>query len=460
MVTLGALALAGDADARPARPAPPLPPPQGTVVAVSTEAALQAAVRSLRSHTTIVVAPGRYVLTSTLSISGPLTNVGIRGATGNSDDVVLVGGGMTNASVGSVPFGIWTGQGVDGVTIANVTIRDFYHHPIIFNAGTDRPHVYNVRLVDAGEQFIKSNPDAAGTGASRGIVEYSIIEFSERGRNDYPKGIDVHGGADWIIRHNLFRNLVAPAGQVMGPGVLIWRGSSGTITEGNTFINCARGIMYGADDHVSPSHRGGIIRNNMFFRAGSQPGDVGILLSDSPATEVLHNTVFVSGTYRTPIEYRYAGTRGVLIANNLVDGVIQARDGGTATLIGNDTRATAGMFVDAAAGDLHLSAAAAIHRGERLANAGDDWDGDARPADGGVDVGADERVAPREVKAGALCRGIPGIRGGAQRISSAPGSSASTRTASRAARPSIHMAVRRQGSSCTRPALLTTSSSM
>jgi hypothetical protein len=130
----------------------------------------------------------------------------------------------------------------------------------------------------------------------------------------------------------------------------------------------------------------------MFFRASNQPGDVGILLSDSPATEVLHNTVFVSGTYRTPIEYRYAGTRGVLIANNLVDGVIQARDGGTATLIGNDTRATAGMFVDAAAGDLHLSAAAAIHRGERVANAGDDWDGDARPAVGGVDVGADERV--------------------------------------------------------------------
>ena len=93
------------------------------------------------SNTTIVIAPGTYVLTSTLYVKG-VTNVGIRGATNNPDDVVLVGRGMAQTNYGSVPFGIWTGNGVNGITIANLTIRDLYFHPIIFNAGTSNPCEY------------------------------------------------------------------------------------------------------------------------------------------------------------------------------------------------------------------------------------------------------------------------------------------------------------------------------
>ena len=83
------------ATAGPATPAPPLPPPTGTVVNVSTEAQLQNAVAAIASNTTIVIAPGTYNLTGTLYINGTFTNVGIRGATNNRDDVVLVGKGMT-----------------------------------------------------------------------------------------------------------------------------------------------------------------------------------------------------------------------------------------------------------------------------------------------------------------------------------------------------------------------------
>jgi len=114
----------------PARPstqtlpsAPPLAAPAGSVVNVATEAQLQDAVRNLRSGTTIVVAPGTYQLTATLAIDGSLQDVGIVGATGSRDDVVLVGPGMTHASYGLVPYGIWVG-GARGVTIANLTVRD------------------------------------------------------------------------------------------------------------------------------------------------------------------------------------------------------------------------------------------------------------------------------------------------------------------------------------------------
>jgi hypothetical protein len=203
----------------------------------------------------------------------------------------------------------------------------------------------------------------------------------------------VHGGANWIIRHNLFKNLQAPAGQLMGPAVLVWRGSSGTITEGNSFLNCGRGIMYGAEDAAGFAHTGGIIRNNFFYRSSFQPGDVGIQIADSPGTRVIHNTVVVSGTYANAIEYRYPGTSGALIANNLVDGAISARDGALANVIGNILNATASMFLNPAVGDLHLrqTDAAALDKSVLVANAETDYDGDPRPIGPASDAGADQR---------------------------------------------------------------------
>jgi len=292
----------------------------------------------------------------------------------------------------SVQFGIWTGGGVEGVTIANLTIRDFPYHAIIFNAGTQKPHVFNVHLIDAGQQFIKSNPDGKGGGVNGGIVEYSVIEYTTRAKDGYTNGVDVHTGAQWIVRHNLFRNIVAPNG-LAGPAVLIWNHSTGTVTEGNQFVNCSRGVSYGLQNVRGSDHAGGIIRNNYFFRAADQPGDAAILVADSPDTQVVNNTVFVSGTYGTPIEYRFAGTTGVLVANNITDGSIAARNGASATRRTNIEGADPRLFVNALAGDLHLAAtaAAAIDRGSAITDVTDDWDGDPRPIGAGFDIGADER---------------------------------------------------------------------
>ena len=373
-------------------PAPRLPPPTGAVVHVRTESQLQTAVSNLRSGTTIVIAPGRYRLTSTLSFRGGLVDVGLRGATGNAEDVVLIGPGMTQTAYGDVPFGIWTGTGVDRITIANLTVRDLYFHSIVFNAGTQRPHVYNVHLIDAGEQFIKSNPDTEGGGVNGGVVEYSILEYSTVARDAYTNGIDVHAGANWIIRHNLFRNLVAPNDELAGPAILMWNRSRNTLTEGNTFINCARGISYGLVERPGHDHAGGMIRNNIIYRSVAHRGDVGIHVADSPGTRVLHNTVILSGTYPFSIEYRYAGASGVVVASNLHDGRILARDGASGSEQYNVGSAIPAMFVDVAGGDLHLirSATTAIDQAPPLDDVPLDWDGQPRPNGPGSDVGADE----------------------------------------------------------------------
>lgn len=364
---------------------------ESQIVHVANEAALQKAFGQLRSGMTIVLAPGVYRLTRTLSINGTYTDIALRGATGKRDDVVIQGGGMS-AATRDVPHGIWIGGNVRGVTVADLTVRDVYEHAIVFDAGTRNPIVSNVHLVDAGAQFIKSNPDRDG-GVDNGVVEKSLIEYTATAPSDYTNGVDVHRGVNWIIRDNVFRNIVGPRGTLAGPAVLVWNRSANTITERNTFRNCARGISYGlVEREGGPDHRGGIVRNNVIFRSRSEPGDTGIMVADSPETEVVHNTVFLSGTYPTPIEYRFYRSRNVVSANNVVDGAIARRDGATATERNSVEHAPAALFVDAAAGDLHLSpgASALIDKGVPLSGVSDDWEGDRRPLGAGPDVGADE----------------------------------------------------------------------
>jgi len=364
------------------------------LVRVASEAQLQSAIARLRSGTTVVLAPGVYRLTRPLVIRGAFTDIGLRGESGRRDDVILEGHGMARPDE-AVPYGIWTGGGVQGIAVAHLSLRGFYRHALIFNAGTQRPHVTNVRLTDIGEQFIKSNPGGADGAVHHGVVEDSILEYTTTARSDYTNGIDVHGGRGWVIRRNLFRNIQAPDGQLAGPAVLMWNHARDTVTEGNTFVNCARGISYGLIVRAGHDHRGGLIRNNVMVRAAGQRGDVGIHVADSPGTLVLHNTVFLSGTYATPIEYRFPGSQGLVLANNLLDGPVGARDGARGLVLTNMTGATADLFVDAAHGDLHLRGrdARLIDRGTPRPEVTDDMDGERRPAGAGYDIGADEVAA-------------------------------------------------------------------
>ena len=370
---------------------PALPAPGGTVIQVSTVAALQAAVNAVASNQTIVIAPGTYALTSTLWVNGNKTNVTLRGATNNRNDVVLVGQGMGVAS-SAVPFGIWAGNGVTNLTIANLTIRDIYQHPVMLNPGTQSPRLYNVRLVDGGQQLVKANPDGTGGGVDNGVVEYCVFEYTTTAPSYYTNGLDIHTGRNWVIRHNLFRRIRGPQGQLGGPAVLMWNGSSGTIVEGNTFVDNHRDISLGLVERTPNDHTGGIIRNNMIVRSPGSGGDVPIAVYDSPSTIVAHNTIWTNGQYPNAIETRFPHTTGVTVINNLADKGLQNRDGAVSSASGNVWTAASSWFANANGGDLHLTASAtpAIDRGTLTTDVPVDWDGQARPIGGSVDVGADE----------------------------------------------------------------------
>jgi hypothetical protein len=375
---------------------PTLPAPTGTVVNVSTVSQLQNAVANLQSGTTIMIAPGTYNLTGSLMVPQNRTNVAIRGATGNRDDVVIRGNGMTG---GSVPFGIWTGN-VNGVTIADLTIRDVTDHGIILNAGTESPLIHNVRLLDIGDQMIKSNPDGALGGVDNGILEYSVMEYSSGWAPDYyVAGLDLHTGDNWLIQHNTFKDFRQQSATTdTHPALLIWNDSRNARVEGNSFINNDRDISLGLEgasrnNPSVPDQQGGLIENNMISRDTVTHGDVAIFVA-GPNTKVYHNTYYdESGFYPYAIEYRFASTTGVDIRNNLLNRAIRARDGATGTVANNLTTAQASWFVNPGTGDLHLKSTATQAIDQVAALFALDYDSQSRPTVGtSADYGADEYV--------------------------------------------------------------------
>lgn len=380
----------------PVPPAPSLPPPNGPIVKVSSVAQLEAAVAAVTSGSTIVVARGTYRLTGTLGFRNGVTHVALRGATGNRDDVQILGNGMNRPGV-DIALKVENAQ---DVLIADLSIGEVFNHPIQLQGemGAERVHLYNLRLFDAGQQFVKSTVDfSSPNGVDDSIVEYCLIEFTTIGPPEgYTEGIDVHHGANWIIRHNYFRNIRVPPGArfVNRPAILMWSGSRDTVVYDNVIVNCERGIIFGQDPNplFAHSHSGGAIYNNFIYRTDAVNADSAISVWDSPGTKVLHNTVIQNGTSPVAIEYRFPGTTNIEIINNLTDGLVQQRDGATGSVDSNYTAATPAFFVNPSIGDLHLkpTATEAINRAISLPLPDTDFDGDRRPAGAAADLGADE----------------------------------------------------------------------
>lgn len=335
MILAGA-ALAAE-EVRWAKPAP-LPPIRGKRVTVQTVDQLENAVHNLTSDTTILVAPGTYRLTHAINLRGGLHNVGIRGLSRNRDRAVIIGHGHDNKEMADkVPHCIMVSEAED-VVIADLSLGDVYFHAITLQgqSGCKKVLVHNVRMFDAGEQCLKSNPAPDGVGVPDVTIQYCLFEYIKRPRHDYINGINVLGTDRWRIQHNVFRNIRAPQGQLAGPSILMWVMSKNTVCQNNLFVNCQRGIAYGLKEgSPRPDHEGGLIEGNIFYRDAEHDGDAAIHAWDCPGTKIVGNTVVLSGTYPAGIEYRFERTKDVLIENNICDAQILQRDGGHAVVRNN-----------------------------------------------------------------------------------------------------------------------------
>jgi hypothetical protein len=371
---------------------PALLPPTGNIVNVSTEAELWNVVNSSPPYTTILLADGTYNLGQNghyLWFDTP--NVTLRSASGNREAVIL----DDNYSATEIVT-----IAASNVTLADITIKRAGTHPVHVvtssSANTLNTLIYNVHIIDPGQQAIKINPSTSSYYLDNGTVACSRIELTDAGRQKvweinsscYTGGVDGHQARNWVIRDNLIEGFWCSGG-LSEHGIHLWSNSTDTLVERNMIVDCARGIGFGLG---SSGHSGGIIRNNMIH----VNQDVGIGLETSPSTKVYNNTVYNGNDYMASIEYRFAATSGVQIINNLTNKSILQRDGATGTLQNNVTNAQASWFASAAAGDLHLasSISGVVDGGQTLADVTDDYDGDARPIGSASDVGADEYDAP------------------------------------------------------------------
>ncbi len=333
---------------------------------VSTEPQLQKALAAAQDGDSVLLAPGIYRLSRTLSIK--TANLTIQGDSSRCDEIVLTGAGMENPDFGAAPHGFWVNAA--GVTIRNLAISDFYHHAITFGDRASSPRLYNLRLRDAGEQFVKVSKSTDGRpSVDDGLVEYSVFHYSVAppvtdhggGGSGYTNGVDVHGGKRWIIRNNYFGNFHTPddADNRWNPAILMWNGAADTLVENNRFVDVDRAIAFGLVDRDG-DHGGGLIRNNMIYYRPDlmnwlrrRDSDAAIVVWNSPNTRVLHNTIVTNDNVRYAIEFRYQ-TDGGIAANNLSDASVNRRQGGQFVARSNTKIRGSTKFVHPQTGDLRL----------------------------------------------------------------------------------------------------------
>ena len=372
---------------------------QAATITVNNESELRAAVEVANSsggNTTILVSDGVYTLTDTLYINAP--NVTLSGKSGNRANAIIQGDAMSaNARVGNLLRVAGSGFKLNGLTLR----RSRWHLiQIVGESNADSPEITNCILQDAYEQMLKVtiDPNNLNTTSDNGLVENCVFEYTAGiGPQYYIGGIDAHGAKNWIIRNNTFRNIISPNTAVAEHAVHIWNTSANNLVEKNLIVNCDRGIGFGLGDR---GNSGGIIRNNMIYHAANKGtfADVSIALENSSGTQVYNNTIFTDHDYPRSIEYRFPGTTGTTITNNLTNKAITGRDGASGTVSNNVTRASRDWFVNVSEGDLHLASgvSAAVDVGLEISGLSDDFDGQNRPQGSGFDIGADEysAVAP------------------------------------------------------------------
>ncbi|MCK6572843.1 hypothetical protein L6V77_17320 [Myxococcota bacterium] len=402
------------------------PAGDGLVTVEGAQKTLREVVREASEGDTVLLEDGTYLLPEAepgrytgLYFTTP--GVTLRSRSGNADAVVLDSAYRIHGDT-TAPVTI----DAPGVVIADVTIRRSIFHLVHLWARADGAVLHGLRLIDGGQQFVKSSPE---DGESIDDVEVSCTRFhlTAEGRTNvwgygpadgfttcYTGGVDTHRAQRWAIRDSSFEGIHCDAGGAPRPAhgraagdrggatytgglaehaIHMWHSPDGAghLIERNVIVDCARGIGLGMTDEVYDT----VIRNNVVVSrfAASREHDVPIVIERGHDVRVDNNSVFLGDAegYPNAIEVRWGSTTGVFVRNTLANRGLRLRDGAAATEAGNVFDAAVADFIDPAAGDLHLARCGdprITGAGEVLDHVVDDVDGDPRGA--ANDVGADD----------------------------------------------------------------------
>jgi hypothetical protein len=317
-------------------------------ITIGTEDNLQDAINNAPEGSTLLLEDGIYSIPQTI-IKKSIT---IRSENKDREKVILDGEYRKGHSILSI-------QAPD-VTIADLTIKRAYYHPIHVSGGGDNVLLYNLHIIDGREQFVKVNPDYDLTMNDNGTLACSLLEMTDAGRQKihtnptpgfkcYTGGIDAHKAEGWTVRDNTFKNIYCTNGGLAEHAIHFWSQCKDTEVYRNRIENCARGIGFGLgseggtrDYENNPyesvsgyiGHINGIIYNNIIAVDDNvkQYYDTGISLEQAYGAKIYHNTLPTKPTWSS-IDYRFSNTYADIV-NNIVYKITK-RNGAQASLSSN-----------------------------------------------------------------------------------------------------------------------------
>ena len=213
-------------------------------------------------------------------------------------------------------------------------------------------------------------------------------------------------GHNWVVRDNLFEGLFC-SGQAAASAVQFTNSVFNIVIERNRFVDVDRAIFLGSStaplarpvgaNACQPAGvvhvRDAVIRNNTIANNNLEEVRFAFRATLVCGVQIVHNTAFSNNGF--PSGAISLDGAALDVSNNFVSGNIVETDTVTRVGAGNLESAFSSHFVDAAAGDLHLSDVAkhpAVNAGIDLAvPASRERDLDDEPTDGPPDIGADER---------------------------------------------------------------------
>jgi hypothetical protein len=208
---------------------------------------------------------------------------------------------------------------------------------------------------------------------------------------NYVGGMDVMCPQGWVISDNVFTGIRGQTGEARG-AVFLWHNATGCLIERNLILDCDSGICLGnSSARGERRHANGcLVRNNFVVRCSES----NILADHTRDCRILNNTVHDPDSRNGRLLRVVHANDGLVVRNNLFSGprIVVELSEGPIDVRNNLIRPVGDYFLDAARGNLHLTARAADAIDRAIGDPDVAEDIDRQPRTDHPDLGADEFV--------------------------------------------------------------------
>lgn len=359
---------------------------EGDLVIVRQADELKRALRTARPGTTILLRPGRYRFSGrSIEIDrpgDPAQPILLRAAA--LGDVTLQFDLLEGFHV-RAPYWVFENLIIEGVCRRDARCEHAFHI-----VGKARGTVLRNNWIKNFNAAVKVN-GARGSLPDGGLIEHNLfINENPRDTDNPVTTLDIVAVSAWRVRKNVIADFAKRRGDRTSYGAFFKGAGSGNVFEQN-LIRCEWrhrggirvGFSFGGggssqracrDARCDAEQQGGILRSNIIMNC---PNDVGVYLNKSAGTSI-HNNLIVN---TRGIDVRFSESDAVIV-NNVIDGRVLARDGGSFSADRNIMdvldalllrRTSADIYADPARGDFRLQDLDRIlGKGLPLENAGAD----------------------------------------------------------------------------------------